>query len=180
MKYGHRLCVHREVESGTCIPIKIIWNLSKVKGLPSSQSPPPAHDLSWHCRGNWKGVPVSDEKVDDGEGSKGFCASKLEKSFNKNAKCNKHFFKRKLISYVTRAQTRGRNVAGLCCAVCALCKSISADDYATYTESYVYVHTRRPRAHLAIFHFASHLCMSFAFVARWFCCCFFVRHLLCR
>lgn len=113
MKYGHRLCVHREVESGTCIPIKIIWNLSKVKGLPSQPSPPlrpppSAHDLSWHCRGNGKGVPVSDEKVDGGDGSKGFFnASILENSFNKDGKCNKHFFKRELISYVTRAQRGG-------------------------------------------------------------------------
>lgn len=73
-------CVHSGVESGTCISIKIIQNLSKVKGLPS-QSPPPspppsAHDLSWHCRGNWKGVPVSGVKVAGGEGSKGFCASR--------------------------------------------------------------------------------------------------------
>lgn len=106
---------------------------------PSSLS---AHDLSWHCRGNGKGVPVSDEKVDGGDGSKGFFnASILENSFNKDGKCNKHFFKRELISYVTRAHRGGWNVAGLCCAVCALCKSISADDYATYTESDVYVHT---------------------------------------
>lgn len=46
-------CVHRGVESGTCISIKIIWNLSKVKGLPSHSLPPSAHDLSWHRRGNW-------------------------------------------------------------------------------------------------------------------------------